>query len=271
MKKYFSIGETAKINNVSIQALRLYDKMGLLKPAYVDPENNYRYYTLDQFVYLDLIRFSKQIGAPLKELTAIVSDQDILKLLSFIKKQREIVEKEIIRLKDISNVIGQIENKIKYALELKETNEIYLREIEKRFIIDTVMNKKDEESDIEIKLRKLDKILEENEILFEGETGCFISLDLFLNKGVICYKRLYSTLYVDDIKNKNVAIKEIPDGKYICIAYLNKEREKAVGQLRKYIEENNIHPTSIGVEIQLFNTIVQGENDDLLYELQILI
>ncbi|WP_272509083.1 MerR family DNA-binding transcriptional regulator [Clostridium ganghwense] len=47
MKEYFSIGETAKINNVSIQALRLYDRMGLLKPAYVDPENNYRYYTID--------------------------------------------------------------------------------------------------------------------------------------------------------------------------------------------------------------------------------
>lgn len=271
MKKYFSIGETAKINNVSIQALRLYDKMGLLKPAYVDPESNYRYYTIDQFMYLDIIKYSKHIGAPLKELSDVLHNKDVVTLLSFIKKQRDVVEKEIIKLKNISKVIGNIENKIKYAIEFKETNEIYFKEIDKRFVINAVLNKKDEESDIEIKLRKLDKILEDNEIMLEGEIGYFICLDLFLNKGGICYESLYSTLCVDDIENKNVDIKEIPGGKFICIAYLNNGRERAVDKLRKYIKENNIHPLGIGVETQLFNTLGQWENDDLLYELQILI
>lgn len=52
MKKYFSIGETAKINNISIQALRHYDKIGILKPAYIDLNTNYRYYTINQFIYI---------------------------------------------------------------------------------------------------------------------------------------------------------------------------------------------------------------------------
>ncbi|QZY55174.1 MerR family transcriptional regulator [Crassaminicella profunda] len=271
MKKYFSIGETAKINNVSIQALRLYDRMGLLKPAYVDPNSNYRYYTIDQFIYLDLIRYSKYIGAPLKELNDVLHNKDVFTLLSFIKNQQQIVEKEIVRLENISKAIGKIENKIKYAIELKETNEIYFREIEKRFIVNAVLNKKDEESDIEIKLRKLDKILEENEIMFEGETGYFINLDVFLNEGDMCYKSIYSTLYMDSIKNNNIDIKEIQAGKFICIAYLNKDREMAVGRVRKYMKENNIHPIGIGVESQLFNTLEPWENEDLLYELQILV
>lgn len=271
MKKYFSIGETAKINNVSIQALRIYDRMGLLKPAYVDPESNYRYYTIDQFIYLDLIKYSKYIGAPLKELNDVLHTKDVVTLLSFIKKQQDIVEKEILRLKNISQGIGLIENKINYALDLKETNTIYFRDIEKRFIINALLNKKDKESDMEIKLRKLDKMLEENNIMFEGETGCLIYLDLFLNEGEICYRSLYSTLYIDDIKNKNIDIKEIDGGKFLCISYHNNEREMAVYKLRKYIKENNIQPAGIGVEIQLFNTLEQWENDDLLYELQILI
>jgi len=271
MKKYFSIGETAKINNVSIQALRLYDKMGLLKPTYVDSESNYRYYTIDQFIYIDLIKYSKQIGAPLKEISDVLHNKDVGTLLTFIKKQQKIVEKEIIRLKHVSKGIGHIEDKIKYAIELKETNEIYFREIEKRFIISTVLNKKDKESDMEIKLRKLDKIVEENEIMFEGETGYLIYLDLFLNEGQICYKSIYSTLCVEDIGYKNIDIKEIPGGKFICIAYSNNERERAIDKLRKYIKENNINSIGMGVETELFNTLEQLQNDNLLYELQILI
>ncbi|NBI06519.1 MerR family transcriptional regulator [Senegalia massiliensis] len=270
MEKYFSIGETAKINNVSIQALRLYDKMGLLKPAYVDPHTNYRYYTINQFMYLDLIKYSKQIGAPLKELKKILDSKDVIKLLSFIKSQQKIVDKEVIRLKNISTAIGHIEDKIKYGTEYKETNEIYFRQIEKRFIIEIALNKKDEESDFQIKLRSMDKIIEENEIMFEGESGYFICLDLFLNEGKISYESVYSTLCVEN-NNKEIDIKEILGGNFICIAYFDSEREMAMDKLLKYIKENNIHPLGIGVETQLFNTIEQGENSDLLYELQILI
>lgn len=271
MKKYFSIGETAKINNVSIQALRLYDKMGLLKPAYVDRKNNYRYYTIDQFVYLDLIKYSKHIGAPLKELSDVLHKKDVVTLLSFLKNQQKVVKKEIIRLNNISNAIGHIENKINYAIELKETNIIFFRDIKKRYIMNTLLNKKDEENDIEIKLRKLDKILEDNEIMFEGETGYFINTYLILNKGKISYESLYSTIIIDNIEKKNVDFKEIPEGHFICIAYLKNEREDAVNKLRKYIKEKKILSKGIGIETQLFNTIEICANNDSLYELQILI
>ena len=39
-----SIGQMARINHISIQTLRLYDKMGLLKPVAVDAGSGYRYY-----------------------------------------------------------------------------------------------------------------------------------------------------------------------------------------------------------------------------------
>lgn len=40
-----SIGEFSKIANVHIKSLRYYDKLGVLKPIYVDPKTNYRYYS----------------------------------------------------------------------------------------------------------------------------------------------------------------------------------------------------------------------------------
>lgn len=271
MKKYFSIGETAKINNVSIQALRLYDKMGLLKPAYVDPDSNYRYYTLKQFMYIDFIKYSKHIGAPLKELKDVLHSKDITKMLAFIQNQQNIVEKEIIKLKNISKAIGALEEKIKYGIEIQETNKIHFRDIEKRFILDVALNEKYEDDDIEIRLREMERSIEENDIMLEGEGGYLINCDLFLNKGEINYEIIYSTICGNGIKKKNLDIRYIPGGKFICITYLNDERERSVEELRKYIKENNIKPLGITVEATLFNTLEQWENSDTLYQLQILI
>ena len=39
-----SIGEAAKLKQVSVKSLRYYETIGILKPAYVDPSSGYRYY-----------------------------------------------------------------------------------------------------------------------------------------------------------------------------------------------------------------------------------
>ena len=42
------IGLFSKLSRVSIRMLRYYDEIGLLHPAYTDPESEYRYYREDQ-------------------------------------------------------------------------------------------------------------------------------------------------------------------------------------------------------------------------------
>ncbi|KUP37627.1 hypothetical protein AU385_00750 [Bacillus halotolerans] len=34
MKEYFTIGETARLNNISIQTLRYHDRIGVFKPSF---------------------------------------------------------------------------------------------------------------------------------------------------------------------------------------------------------------------------------------------
>ena len=50
-----SIGEMAELNNISRQALRLYDRIGLLAPYYVDENTGYRHYDIRQCARLDMI------------------------------------------------------------------------------------------------------------------------------------------------------------------------------------------------------------------------
>ena len=73
-----SIGEMAEANRVSIATLRLYDRMGLLKPSYRDAESNYRYYDIRQTSRLDIIRYLQNLGMSLSESQALLEKEDII-------------------------------------------------------------------------------------------------------------------------------------------------------------------------------------------------
>ena len=73
-----SIGEMAEANRVSIATLRLYDRMGLLKPSYRDAESNYRYYDIRQTSRLDIIRYLQNLGMSLAEIQALLEKDDII-------------------------------------------------------------------------------------------------------------------------------------------------------------------------------------------------
>ena len=73
-----SIGEMAEENRGSIATLRLYDRMGLLKPSYRDAESNYRYYDIRQTSRLDIIRYLQNLGMSLAEIQALLEKEDII-------------------------------------------------------------------------------------------------------------------------------------------------------------------------------------------------
>ena len=66
--KELSIGQMARLNGLSEQALRLYDKAGLFSPMYRDAENGYRYYDIRQSAQLDMIQHMKALGMSLKDI-----------------------------------------------------------------------------------------------------------------------------------------------------------------------------------------------------------
>lgn len=61
----FRIGEFARLAGVSARVLRNYDAIGLFSPAWVDPDNGYRFYLASQLPDLRQILALKDLGVPL--------------------------------------------------------------------------------------------------------------------------------------------------------------------------------------------------------------
>lgn len=74
--KELTIGQMARLNGVSEQTLRLYDRTGLFSPMYRDEENGYRYYDIRQSAQLDMIQHMKSLGMSLKDIRSQLQDFD---------------------------------------------------------------------------------------------------------------------------------------------------------------------------------------------------
>ncbi len=84
-KGLMSIGEVSKIKNVSIKALRYYDKIGILVPSYVDSNSGYRYYSVEQLRIVDLIVICLGLKLPLKEFKQYVTNEGVIDIEKMIK------------------------------------------------------------------------------------------------------------------------------------------------------------------------------------------
>lgn len=110
----FKIGDFSRLTQVTVKALRHYDRLGLLHPAQTDPMTGYRYYTSAQLPRLNRILALKELGFSLEEIGQLLDDElspDELRGMLLLK-QREAsraVEAEQARLARIEAHLHLIE------------------------------------------------------------------------------------------------------------------------------------------------------------------
>ena len=66
------IKEFAKLTGVSVRTLHYYDEIELLKPAYVDEQNGYRFYDEDSLERMQEILFYRELDFELKSILQIL-------------------------------------------------------------------------------------------------------------------------------------------------------------------------------------------------------
>ena len=76
-----TIGEFSRRSQLSLKALRLYERLGLLRPVAVDPGNGYRRYHESQLYTARLIIMLRLLDMPLSEVGRVVSASGAAELI----------------------------------------------------------------------------------------------------------------------------------------------------------------------------------------------
>lgn len=132
--QHLSIGQMAKLNHVSEQTLRLYDKMNLLKPISINEETGYRYYSIGQSAALDMIQYYKEIGIPLKEIHERLNAVNLSTMPEILQDRYDYIEKEIEKLKINQASILRSINSFNRYMTLPQIGKIFYEYIPQRNI-----------------------------------------------------------------------------------------------------------------------------------------
>lgn len=111
MSKYYSIGEVSKIFGISIDTLRYYDKIGLIKPL-INPENKYRYYEISHLYLLLVILEARYSEISIKNISDFIKSEDIDIYYEFFDKQEKDIDDKINNLKRIKDSVKRSKEKI---------------------------------------------------------------------------------------------------------------------------------------------------------------
>ena len=142
MENLLPIGEFAAASRLSQKALRLYGENGVLPPAWVDPDNGYRYYRIDQLHTATLIALLRRAGMPLAEIRSFLRDPSVSRLDEY---EREVADEFAERRRVLRYVKRILKEEPMYDVLTKQVGEqpyvsrtkhVLVPELE-RFIVDT--------------------------------------------------------------------------------------------------------------------------------------
>lgn len=114
MSKLHTIGEVASTCGVSRKTLRFYEELGLLAPDYVCPSNGYRYYSEDTMHMIPILKYYKQMGFRLNEMSGVgdtanyfYHQQNFLSKLTELKKEEERIQNCYQSVSDWLNLLNE--------------------------------------------------------------------------------------------------------------------------------------------------------------------
>ena len=254
MKNLYSIGEVSKLKDITIKALRYYQKVGILEPKYVDKETGYRYYSIDQFVHIDIIKTCRALGTSINELQQIFRECNTDELLEFLRLRRIEAEDNIRKMKEIINNIDNLNKTVEISKHILNNKKISVQYFRPRLIAIEPCKEAGSLKEL-IYYSYLDKSIHEKGMKTSMERGIIYELS---KDNKIKPKYVFNGIEeVEGVReDKNIEI--LPSGNYVTIIYNKENEEEQRNTVINYIKANNLKIKKY-MELEVFNDLFNTE------------
>lgn len=270
---YYSIGEVAKLTNISIQTLRYYDQIDLFKPSYVDPETNYRYYKDSQLYYLDIIKSLKYIGVSLDEIKA-AQQFTPNELMAFLQQQEQVIEQRMGRLQEIQQTLYKTKKQMQEQLAIDVLNTVYIKSEEAMRVLSIETKQLTPYDSLNVYYSSLIKTLETENSFLSSRYGCIYPLQPYDNIEQLLYSHIFTPLLTDRYIShltSDMDVQIIPAGSYVCIAFIFSP-DAYITQYQKlynYLKEQALQTAQTVYEIFMPLNYAPNKADEFIVELKI--
>ncbi|GAB6492713.1 multidrug ABC transporter [Bacillus sp. UMTAT18] len=269
LNKRFTIGEMAKMHNIAESTLRYYDEKGIFHPSTVDPQTNYRYYTIDQFSLLDTIKFLRQLNIPLKEIKKYIDERNPAYALNLLEKQQEMMLK---KQREIEYALAKMEHRIHLIKEATKAKaeQMVIKEIPQRKITAIAVAPDTTDDMFEYYIHSLQKNMRQmDDSLFSGDIGVTVAKKGFMQNEFQAYSSVF--ILLDYMPFQVQSSDEIKEGLYACSYHHGPYEETGATykELLAYIDQEGYEVSGDAIEIGLIDWSVTENPGEQVTEIQI--
>lgn len=269
-KELLSISEMAKLRHMTAETLRHYDRVGLIKPYFIDDSTGYRYYSIHQYEVLGTIRELKDIGLSLAEIRLFLEERNLEKSLSIMEEHQKKLQ---LKIKQLVRIESSLKQKMSYLRRISiegATPQPTVRQISERYFLTTnvmVTN------DIELSYAtiEMERLLEKHVSLVGGSfLGLLFDVEQHFNSNDTPSSILMAqTSFPNDYPESH--LKYVSAGSFVCLRHFGKvwDRKASLSEMKRYIEEKQM--TIVGDAIQMVEVDVSVTDrlNESLFEIQI--
>lgn len=263
-KKYFSIGEVARLKKVTIKALRYYHDIGFLVPRYIDESNGYRYYSLDQFIHLDLIKMGRSTGVSIKELQKLFSFADMEYLSQFLKEKNKEIQEQINQLNEIKSEIELFSNKVDEWKMVSKTDEWKMEYFPVRYLVTASIAEIGEAQGM-MGYHQLENKMDDYDIESKYEYGTRYTLS---TNGDLKPVSVFEVIDSEDFQahKSDASFMKIPSGYFLTYTFFEEREMVEVQKLLEDLQEKQ-RDTELILSFYFYTDIFNRKNE--CYQVQI--
>jgi DNA-binding transcriptional MerR regulator/effector-binding domain-containing protein len=275
----YSIGQAARICDISIQTLRYYDKIGLVKPEHVEEHSGYRFYANRGLLQIKIVQDMKAMNFSLEEIADALRDgrtdrmkanytakhAELLRQQEELKQAQATVERRLQQLQYLQQLESGLEE-LDVLIELK-------RLPDRRVAFDRGIHACDMES-LTGRFVNLFRSMEENGM---APGGYCMSV---YHESIMTFDRDSSDLEVciplaDSFggQGDSTNIRVIAGGEHITALYCGVPNERSCkyvyGRLQEWIGENGYCESGPAIEQYLVDLAQMTDPANFIVELQL--
>ena len=265
MKEFYTIGETASLLGVSTDTLRYYDKIGLLKPAKVDADNKYRYYSYTQFHYIDRIKYLQHLGLSLDEISQIIRTGRVDDLLVHLEAEKVNIQEE---LAHVQQKLRDIDWYIQYFtyMDQRENNEFFYKVfLPARYILKCPCFQREPLAAMEVRLAGKKSSPPYNSLAYKRQYGYILHVDSLFRQRFD--PQSYFIFFSGKPPIPAAQYDVLPAGEYLCFRSQVLRESWDMEQLNAYFDQTERPRLALALEFE----DNPREYQDAWYELQMLV
>ena len=269
MEHYLSITEMARRRGITTETLRYYDRIGLLKPDYLD-QNRVRYYSVLQYEKLETIRELRQLGLELKEIAQYLSDRRVDTSYELLLRQRDFCREKIRYYRALEEKIsGKIDLLSELNREQPPRTVPELLWMEERPYVSSDAEVTDDVSLAYACMELEQKVKQWDELAPVYASDCYAGRFSLKDAAAPTTRLLFFLQKGAEEIHKEM--RALPAGRYLRLYSPDSfwQREAVAVRLGEYAEKNGLHLSDEAIVISKVDYSITDDPAERLYEVQV--